>query len=685
VTTPEEKYYDGMNTLLAPVRWAKSLMQTVLIILLLIGAGLLYPLIQLVKDGHATFGGFVVSFLTVLLIFTFFYAPWYTVVGGIICSVVFYACCFSDSFVNSLTGTGFYLFVFAFLAFGILQKYIRRRLSAADEEPKPRQLSFVEQLNQDIRERNEQARVQAAFESEHRDTIETMRYFVSSCRQPLEDVLRGTSVLSGDTLVNANEAILMDIWQIWRRLELADGDFCLDAPQHLLKALCCVVEPKLITALDWELLMCELFPTLARQTTASPLWLPRVVSMLAKYDVHAGTQLASKAAATYRTVLLSLAALRNNSIAVKMAVDEYLKVLKPHITDGSDGSSRESTSTSTATDSSDGLSKDYATLGVRSDATPEEVKQAYRDLAKVWHPDRFAGGDMRLKQKAEEQIKAINDAYARIQEAQSRNQPFASLDMDTAPRNESVESTRARIDGVAGFTVPASSVPSFGNYTNAKASRYGYFWITGILCIAVMICVGVVIARRTPAYVQPASSVAPSSTPVSQAAEQSVSEAPAPSRLSQSPSPNDLPQTMTSATSRSDDEASVQDAVEGWANAFRGRDADRFAAYYAPEVEQFFRKKNVSQSQILDTYQASFGKMDSLYTYEISDLRVEFPDGTESPSRATATYNKKWDTSQTDGKRFSGEEVERLTFEKTEEGWKIVREDELRVLRTSRQ
>jgi hypothetical protein len=35
------------------------------------------------------------------------------------------------------------------------------------------------------------------------------------------------------------------------------------------------------------------------------------------------------------------------------------------------------------------LSEHYATLGIRRDASPEEVKQAYRDLTKVWHPDRF--------------------------------------------------------------------------------------------------------------------------------------------------------------------------------------------------------------------------------------------------------------------------------------------------------
>ena len=303
-------------------------------------------------------------------------------------------------------------------------------------------------MNQDIRERNEQATVQAAFEREHCDTIETIKEFVSSCRQPLEDALRGTSVLSGDTLVNANEAILMDIYQFSMRLQRANGTYCLDAPEHLLKAICCVVEPKLITASDWEMLMCDLYPTLASQDTASPLRLPGVVSMLATYDGHAGTQLASKAAVTYRTVLLSFAALLNDSIAVKMVVDEYLTVLKPHIKGGGAGTA-ESSSTSTASESSDGISKDYATLGVRSGATPEEVKQAYRDLAKVWHPDRFDGGDTRLKQKAEEQIKAINDAYARIQEHQ--------LTLKQVRRVEEVGSQQDDINGSEPSPAPRQS------------------------------------------------------------------------------------------------------------------------------------------------------------------------------------------------------------------------------------
>ena len=46
-------------------------------------------------------------------------------------------------------------------------------------------------------------------------------------------------------------------------------------------------------------------------------------------------------------------------------------------------------------------------------ATTQEIKAAYRDLAKVWHPDRFAH-DPRLQQKAQEQLKEINEAYRRL-------------------------------------------------------------------------------------------------------------------------------------------------------------------------------------------------------------------------------------------------------------------------------
>jgi len=61
----------------------------------------------------------------------------------------------------------------------------------------------------------------------------------------------------------------------------------------------------------------------------------------------------------------------------------------------------------------DKLRQCYETLGVAPGASWEQIKQAYKDSVKVWHPDRFEG-DPRLKQKAIEKIKEINGAYEKL-------------------------------------------------------------------------------------------------------------------------------------------------------------------------------------------------------------------------------------------------------------------------------
>lgn len=50
-------------------------------------------------------------------------------------------------------------------------------------------------------------------------------------------------------------------------------------------------------------------------------------------------------------------------------------------------------------------------LELHAGASFQEIKQAYRDLAWVWHPDRFARHDVRLREKASERLKEINTAY----------------------------------------------------------------------------------------------------------------------------------------------------------------------------------------------------------------------------------------------------------------------------------
>lgn len=59
----------------------------------------------------------------------------------------------------------------------------------------------------------------------------------------------------------------------------------------------------------------------------------------------------------------------------------------------------------------------YETLGVKPDATPEEIKKAYRRLAKRYHPDK-TGGD----KAAEHRFKQVSEAYDVLGNAENRQQ-----------------------------------------------------------------------------------------------------------------------------------------------------------------------------------------------------------------------------------------------------------------------
>lgn len=62
----------------------------------------------------------------------------------------------------------------------------------------------------------------------------------------------------------------------------------------------------------------------------------------------------------------------------------------------------------------------YQVLGLQPNASPDEIKQAYRKLAKLWHPDRFYDNPSQ-KQKAETQFKIIVKAYEILKEHNNQN------------------------------------------------------------------------------------------------------------------------------------------------------------------------------------------------------------------------------------------------------------------------
>ena len=59
----------------------------------------------------------------------------------------------------------------------------------------------------------------------------------------------------------------------------------------------------------------------------------------------------------------------------------------------------------------------YSVLGVNPDASDEEIKRAYRELARKYHPDNYQNNP--LADLAEEKMKEINEAYDTITKMRS--------------------------------------------------------------------------------------------------------------------------------------------------------------------------------------------------------------------------------------------------------------------------
>ena len=66
----------------------------------------------------------------------------------------------------------------------------------------------------------------------------------------------------------------------------------------------------------------------------------------------------------------------------------------------------------------------YKVLGVSRDATDDEIKKAYRELAKKYHPDNYANNP--LADLVVEKMKEINEAYDTIQKERAAGSSYSS-------------------------------------------------------------------------------------------------------------------------------------------------------------------------------------------------------------------------------------------------------------------
>ena len=75
----------------------------------------------------------------------------------------------------------------------------------------------------------------------------------------------------------------------------------------------------------------------------------------------------------------------------------------------------------------------YSVLGVTEDATDEQIKAAYRELAKKYHPDNYQ--DSPLKDLATEKMQEVNEAYDEIQRLRKEGKSYSANNNSTGYGN----------------------------------------------------------------------------------------------------------------------------------------------------------------------------------------------------------------------------------------------------------
>jgi curved DNA-binding protein CbpA len=90
----------------------------------------------------------------------------------------------------------------------------------------------------------------------------------------------------------------------------------------------------------------------------------------------------------------------------------------------------------------------FEILELDGGASPDDAKQAYKDIVNVWHPDRFSNNP-RLRQKAEEKLKEVNIAYEMVKSFLSSNQEMDPRQKEATQAKAGAEYNKAQADAGA--------------------------------------------------------------------------------------------------------------------------------------------------------------------------------------------------------------------------------------------
>lgn len=121
----------------------------------------------------------------------------------------------------------------------------------------------------------------------------------------------------------------------------------------------------------------------------------------------------------------------------------------------------------------------YVELGLTPEASQDDIRRAFRELAKRWHPDLFVNAPAAERARAERRMRAIVEAHSVLSEPGRR----ASYDLHriTLPEHRAVRRPGVYYDTFAAYDT--------GHSTYAKDNPNGPGQVLGTLCIALALAI----------------------------------------------------------------------------------------------------------------------------------------------------------------------------------------------------
>jgi serine/threonine protein kinase len=116
-------------------------------------------------------------------------------------------------------------------------------------------------------------------------------------------------------------------------------------------------------------------------------------------------------------------------------------------------------------------------------------------------------------------------------------------------------------------------------------------------------------------------------------------------------------------------------ALDSWIAATNARDLNRQMSFYAPTLNAFYQKRDISQAAVRAEKSRLFSQISSI------DVKASSPEIRVSADgrNAVMRFHKRWNF--VGAQSSSGEVVQELGWRKTDAGWKIVSERDVQVIR----